>query len=365
MIELFGVTKKSAIKVWRGWCEGNTYHVAFGKLDGKVQVRSVICGPKNVGRANETTGEQQALLELQAKAKKKYDKNYRSTIEEARAAVGASSLPMLASDFTKVGHAIDFPCFVSKKLDGVRCIAYIYEDNVVLNSRGGRYYDCPQHIRDALLELSAKTGIKVFDGELYIHGLKLQQIVSCVKKHNERTPQLTYQIFDLPFTDEPWTNRWVTLSNWVAMNIPDDGPLHVVENKLVSSHEEAYEELQRQIADGYEGLMLRNRNGLYESSYRSLSLQKWKLMYDTEALVLAVRKDKLGEAVLLCRTVEYSTDFECKIKGTHEERSYEALAGSVGKWLTYKYQAFTQDNVPQFAVGLYFRECDNEGNPLD
>lgn len=358
---LYGVAKTGKILQWSIKTEGDTIYVTHGQLGGKMQTKTTVCKPKNVGKVNETTGETQAITEAISKINKQIDKCYCDTPEKALD-IG-DKLPMLAHDYTKQGHRIKFPCYVSTKLDGLRCIADIKNEEVTLTSRGGKTYPCPEFLKKELVTLSLASGINKFDGELYIHGMSLQNIVSCAKKENENTPLLKYYIFDVP-SKKVWEDRNEDLKNIGKILRLDH--INFVPNTLVHSEQDAKIFLNRFIMEGFEGLMLRNINGLYEFNHRSADLQKWKLMQDSEALVLSVKKDKNGEGVLNCAMKEDRTkEFECKMKGNADFRAYQEQLKLVGKWITYKFQTHTDDGKPQFPVGLLVRECDENGEPLE
>jgi hypothetical protein len=53
------------------------------------------------------------------------------------------------------------------------------------------------------------------------------------------------------------------------------------------------------------------------------------------------------------------------MNGTQEDNTYEKLSTRIGGWVNFKYQDFSEDGVPTFARGLYFRECDEKGNPQE
>ena len=359
-VTLFGLDTKGGYKEWHCESIGSEIHVSHGKMGGKLQLKITKCEAKNVGRSNETTPEQQAKLEAAAKVQKQIDKLYRPNIE-ALSHVG-NNLPMLAHDYTKVGHRMPYPCYGSVKLDGVRCMAIVNDLGVYLASRGGKSYPCPKHIEDALMHRFSRwpTTEMVLDGELYIHGVSLQNIVSAVKKPNELTPELKFYIFDIP-SDQPWEDRMIELE---ALPLDPFGPLVMVSNNLLENETEARTMLGEVMEKGYEGLMLRNPDSPYMYNHRSPGLMKWKLFQDAEALILQVSKDKLGEAVFVC-DLKDGPRFKCKIRGTHEERLFENhWHHSEGKWLTVRFQQLTDDGVPQFPVGIAFRDCDNQGNPL-
>lgn len=359
MYKLYGKDSKGTIKEWTVSTQGSVITVTHGKLGGKMQSKYTTCVAKNVGRANETTPEQQAKLEAESKYKKQLDKLYKPSIEDLDSV--ENQLPMLAMDYTKVGHRIKYPCYVSPKLDGVRCIAHYNGFITTLKSRGGHYYPVPVKMGLAIQAISEATGIDTFDGELYIHGEKLQDIVSCVKKENEMTEHLEFWIFDLP-SDKIWSQRYEDLMR-LHSEIYDKPCVKLVSNYIADNENDARQAMNMYLQKGFEGMMLRSSNGLYKYNHRSPDLMKWKDFKDGEALVVGVTKDKLGEGVLKCRLAS-GVYFECKMKGNHEYRLFDNMMTLVGSWINFKYQALTADGVPQFPVGLYERDCDANGNPI-
>lgn len=356
---LYGKDTKGNIKVWSISVEGALITVSHGKLDGKMQEKYTLCVSKNIGKANETTPEQQAILEADSKYKKQLDKLYKPSIEDLEDV--EKQLPMLALDYTKAGHRIKYPCYVSPKLDGVRCIAHYNGLVVTLMSRGGQYYPVPDKIGFAIKTISELTGVDTFDGELYIHGERLQDIVSCAKKENEMTDRLEFWIFDLP-SDKIWSQRYEDLTS-LHDEIAGIPCIKLVSNYIADNENDARQAMNMYLQKGFEGMMLRNSNGLYKYSHRSPDLMKWKDFQDAEALVVGVTKDKLGEGVLKCK-LPSGIYFECKMKGNHEYRMFDNMMTLVGYWISFKYQALTADGVPQFPVGLYERACDADGKPI-
>lgn len=371
---LYAVDKKGGWKVWSIWAAGDTVTISHGKYSGKLQLKSFIAKPKNVGRANATTAEQQAILMMESRIRKQLDKGYRFTIEEAEQADKENRLPMLASDFTKVGHSIQFPCYASPKLDGVRCTAKIVDDVLVLTSRGGKQYPVPDHLAGHIRQVIRRSKKDVLDGELYIHGVSLQNIISAVKKSNELTPLLEFWIFDIP-SDKPFYLRDACLEE-VHRTIQDlrfgaeKFPIKVVLNEWVESKEHARSFMNYWLERGFEGMMLRNVRGMYEWNHRSRDLQKWKDFKDAEFLVIGYESDELGEAVyhlkhrhvIKGKTREY---FKAKPRGNHEYRSVDNVRTFIGNWVTVRFQQYTDAGVPQFGVIVAVRECTEDGVPLE
>ena len=362
---LYGKSKSGKVKEWKVWTEGNQVVISHGYIDGKKSLKVTTCEPKNVGRSNETTGEEQAFSEAKSRWNKQVDKCYRESVEECLT-VG-ELLPMLAHDYTKVGHRMVYPCYISAKLDGVRCLANVTLAGVTLTSRGGKKYPVPEHIKRGLIDLIVRLGVNeiTLDGELYIHGMQLQDIVSCVKKPNKNTPLLKFYIFDVP-SDKPWNLRNMDLELWIGAHVLDGfmPGLEIVVNEIVDNEAQARDLLMSYMEAGYEGIMLRSFEGLYEFNHRSSGLMKWKEFQDIEAYVLDVAEDRLGEGVLHVK-LQSGVEFDCKMRGTHEERLVTEQAKLIGKWITVRFQQYTKDEVPQFPVGVCVRDCDKDGNPIE
>lgn len=357
---LYGKDSKGGFKVWSVKAEGSQVLVSHGKLDGKIQTKVTQCVGKNIGRANETTPEEQAIIEAAAKYKKQIDKLYRPTIEELEGIGGL--LPMLAHDYTKVGHRMPYPCLVSPKLDGVRAIAQHKGSTAVMTSRGGKGYEVPYHLHVELMMLFEETGLSLFDGEIYKHGMALQDIVSAVKKTNEDTESLEYWIFDVP-SDKPWKDREGDISDvFQAIEKLKLTHIKIVLNAIAEKEEEAREAMNFYLERGFEGLMLRDPSAPYVFNHRSAGLMKWKDFYDLEAKVIEVTRDKLDEGVLQCQMPNGNL-FECKMRGKHVYREYGSMKTLIGSWITVRYQQFTNDGIPQFPVGVGVRECDENGWP--
>lgn len=354
---LYGLDKSGGVKQWSICADGGYLVIVHGKLGGKLQIKSEEVKGKNIGRSNETSPAQQAELEAESRYKKQLDKGYRPTKEEL---TELPLLPMLAADYLKQGHRIKYPCYASAKLDGVRCLAIRHEDSVELKSRGGKEYSVP-HIQQALMA-AMKVG-DIWDGELYIHGKFLEEIVSAVKKQNENSKDIKFIIFDI-VNNEPYSERLKCVQD---MQLSPNGSLEFLYPQVVFSEEDMKAVHKKYVACGYEGVMLRNSTGVYESGKRSADLQKYKEFFDEEFEIVAVGEDKNGNAVLCVFDPTAGETFTV-CYGDFEQRKHqlEHWREYIGKWLTVKYQTRYKDSkLPQFPTGLLIRETDNQGNPLE
>lgn len=345
---LYGLDKSGKYKVWSIWTEEAMLCIEHGSENGKMQTKREDIQGKNIGRSNETTPEQQAELEAESRYKRQLDKGYRPSKEEL---VELPLLPMLAADYLKQGHRIKYPCYVSAKLDGVRCLAICTEDGVDLKSRGGKLYSV-EHIQDQLSSVM-KVG-DILDGEIYIHGKYLEEIVSAVKKPNVNTKDLHFVIFDI-VNEGKYHSRRADLQ---TVRIPPNSSLEILGHTAVFSEDEMKAAHKQYVACGYEGIMIRNSHGLYESGKRSADLQKYKLFLDEEFEIVAVGEDKNNNAVL-CVFDPTSGETFTVCYGDFEQRKHqlENWKEYVGKMLTVKYQTRYKDSkLPQFPTGVCIRD---------
>jgi hypothetical protein len=69
---LYKYSTKGVAQQWQIIVDGDSFYSIDGQVGGKLTTSApTICKPKNVGRSNETTAEQQSLLEAEAKFLKK------------------------------------------------------------------------------------------------------------------------------------------------------------------------------------------------------------------------------------------------------------------------------------------------------
>ena len=83
MNTLYSKDSKGELRVWSIYTEGAEVVVKHGKLGGKVQEKRYTAEAKNQGKANETTPEQQAILEAEAKYVKQLKSGYFADKDEA------------------------------------------------------------------------------------------------------------------------------------------------------------------------------------------------------------------------------------------------------------------------------------------
>lgn len=400
--KLFGLNKDGSFKVWDISVEKGDNDVAgcvvvinYGSEGGKLtQSREAVFEGKQ-----KRTVYEQAVLKAEARLKKQLDKGYRYTKEEL---TSLPLLPMLAKDYKKEGHRIKFPCLGCVKFDGLRGLAKKVNGVVQLSSRTGQPYSVP-HLEEQLNQIMEDGA--VLDGEIYYHGAILQDI----KSATDRTePQKEIEKIlraiakeggdyrkpsKVAGVVEPSNDELIEHAEYIAtlrrnlkfyiFDMPEEGVIFSYRHSYMFAFEDFHDCFKRQpniimtgydwiededdlktrvhpaaVARGYEGVMLRNLDGLYESGKKSADLQKYKTMIDSEFLILDVIADKQGNGVFVLQNDLNKLTFTCVMGSLEERRAFlENAADLVGQYLTVDFQSRFKDTLlPQFPAGKAIRK---------
>lgn len=371
---LYGKTSAGKLQIWYTFAEGNAIHVIHGLCEGKKQEKITYAKGKNKGKSNETSDDQQAILEAKSKWQHQRDRGYFETKEEALAFVEFS--PMRAQAWKDQAKKVVFPCYVQPKNNGLRLML---EAGGKALSKSGLDLQLPKHWKTGLRILEASGLLdEGLDGEVYAGlikdgGLSLQEIISAFRKENENTPKLEYHVYDIPGggTFEERAQKLGKLYEKL-LRLEAEGvklPIKVVWTGIVHDEEEATTVYNYLVSEGYEGMMYRNAKGLYEHGKRSYDLQKRKPRQDAEALVLSCREDKNNQGVLTVQAVNGEQSgalFDLLMKKDADNsinlRKYENAKSLIGKHITYEYEELSTDLIPTKGVGIHVREMfGNEG----
>ncbi len=357
---------------------------SHGYVGGALQVNErLVTEGKNIGKKNETTPLMQAISEAQSAWNKKRDAKYTATLgggggagagagggaaaaaadedseEGAEAGTDGVPHPMLAHDYNKRGKSIRFPCYAQRKLDGVRCVAISGRG---LFSRNGKPLSA--HLSAIRAEVDSLPAGTILDGELYSDELTFQEIVGIVKKgtlkaaDHAKLPKMYLCVYDTiregetnkqrkKWLDELFTSRAFTT-------------LRLLPTAVANSEEDVKFFHSMFVEEGYEGLILRNVEGKYAVGHRSADLQKYKEFLDQEFRITGFREGDGVEkgCVLWVCTTDEGKEFDCRPRGTREERAalFRDGAAYIGKRLSVRFQEWTDDKKPRFPVGIAIRD---------
>lgn len=353
MKNLYKKDVKGVIRYLKAWNEGSTIFNESGQLNtDKPVIHKKIAKAKNIGKVNETTPEQQAELEVASFIKSKLDEGYFLTIEEAENSFVI--LPMLAQELTKNIKKVNWDnAFASPKLDGMRCLVFIKEAEVLLMSRKGKRIDNMFHIENGFAQWLKEGLVKVgdvFDGELYVHGEGFQSNMSYVKRYQEGfSERIKFNCYDV-VSDGDYASRYNFISSF-----PETDFFSVVEAIPCSSMEDVNTHHKEFLKEGYEGTMVRHGSIGYESDKRSYSLLKFKYFIDIQLPILDIipadQRPEWGKALFYWEGAEDDT-LKAGWKMTHQQREHllSHKEEYIGKVAELRFFEYTDAGVPRFPV---------------
>jgi hypothetical protein len=321
----------------------------------------------NIGKKNETSYAAQAFFHAESLFRRLKDKGYKEGLPDAdlvhNTDADGDSKPMLAQNFNP--DKVEYPLLAQPKLNGVRCKLTVHGDAgpATLKSRGGKWYNVPSHIIKAA-DKFLPPGI--YDGELYHDGWSLQRITSAIKKLNDDTKEIHFVCYDLVDTVLSFKERYATVQSiFGSLHQTEeqrDNPLWLCHTQEVRYKEMVYDFLGRCEEEGYEGVMLRDPNSLYQPGFRSKGLLKLKNMQDAEFKIISVKSANgrhAGCAVFKCLNDDGTENtFDVAPEGTLEYKRelYDDRENLIGKMLTVRFQERSEKNIPIFPVGVVVRD---------
>jgi hypothetical protein len=359
-----------------------------GIVDMKItkSAPTIINNGKNIGKSNETNIITQALIESRSKYLKKIDSGYLLSINESKINDQVMPYPMALHRYDLHNHKIKYPCYIQPKLDGIRLIAYYDKtiDSIVFKSRKLKDISGFDYIKKELKSKLKKYPNIFLDGELYCHGLELQAISGIVRNEEKSAINklLSFNIFDCFDINNPswkFQDRIVFVNeNWEFQDrmcfinkITETNKYAVsVLTEEVNSEECGNELYKKYISAQYEGIVYKNKNGLYKYSFnkehRSYDVLKRKQQFDDEFKIVdyttGTKGKSVGSIIFIMATKKGKT-FHVTPNITQEEqkRMYKIAKENFdgeyfGKMATIRYDDLSNDDVPLRAKFISIRE---------
>lgn len=359
---LYKHTSKGQIQQWQVVVDGDKFYTIEGIKNGKLTTsKPTVCLPKNVGKKNEVSSNEQAIKEAQAKHQKKLDHGYAEKLADS----GAKYFePMLAEDYKnketgepnswieEVVWNSGVKLFVQPKLDGLRAIS---QNNTLMSRRGKPFVTCPHLYQNEV----------ILDGELYNHMFKddFNSIVSMIKQPKATPEDLARAkmyaqmwVYDLPSHPGTFAERIAALTEWVGKkNHPG---IELVPTYNIQNKEDLDYYHKKFLDEGYEGTIVR-LDKLYENK-RTTSLLKYKDFIDEEFEIVGYEEGKGGRAgtigkFILKHDKDPKKTFKCNVKGDFDylRKVWKNKQSYIGKQATVQYFNRTPENngkgdIPRF-----------------
>jgi ATP-dependent DNA ligase len=364
-----------------------TITTSHGLIDGKKVIHE-----KDIeeGKAKRTVLEQ-ATLEANRKWENKKEKElYVEKLDlnadGKKSDKSPSSIvvrPMLANTFdpklyevtAKKSRAfkIDFPAYVQRKYDGIRCISYRdAKGNIIIESRKGIAFQNFVELKEQLRVLFDKLPENFyFDGELYTNDIPFEIVSGLIRLHEKKTTtsdlelinKIDYYIYDFVNLNElelPYKDRFAYLNYFIWKNTKKLNLIKQVETIIIETVQDVKTYHDKFVSEGYEGIMIRDQNGPYEVNKRSKYLQKFKEFMEEEFKITGYHDgtgDEKGAVVWECETKD-KTPFAVRPRGTFEARKklFNEAQKYIGKLITVIFQEYSSDGIPRFPVGKGIRD---------
>lgn len=325
------------------------------------------------GKAKRTLLEQ-ATLEFNSIINKYLDKGYKdlsSLTKKSYADLKTSELemlvptlksdqqgnlkPMLAKSSDKCQNSIfNKPLYFSKKLNGVRMMVKYVDGQLTTISRGGKDYDVSSKlILPELVPFFVKYPNLILDGELYKHGVHLQEISGLArsKTWNPRCEILEYWIYDIASDTMTFEQRNEILLELLTM-FDKAKRVKVLEHYPTKSWLQVQKYHDQWVKEGFEGAVGRKHDKVYEFGKRTSSMIKVKMYQDAEFLIIDyAEKLRDEDFCFICQTKDGKV-FEAKPTGDRDLKNWylENMDDIIGKYGKIKYFEFSKDGIPQQPV---------------
>lgn len=352
---------------------GNSFTIkrTTGQYQGKFTDQPEVTIEK--GKAKRSVIEQ-ANLEFNSKINKYLDKGYKrldtltnkkfyelseseinAIVPTIKSDSAGNLKPMLAKKSEDCQNSVfNKPLLCSRKLDGVRCmIKYDSElDKIVTVSRGGKNYDVSaMKITEQLDSYLRNNPTYVLDGELYHHGTHLQTLsgIARLKTWEDRCDILEFWIYDLAVPDMTFNDRYAILEELAfECEKPEFYKIKVIEHVMTESWDDIQRLHDRWVGEGFEGLVARKPDKMYEFGKRGSTMIKVKQYQDDEFLIVDYQDGLRPEDfVFVCETKD-GKPFEAKPIGDRELKAWylDNINDIIGKKGKVKYFNYSLDGKP-------------------
>ena len=234
--------------------------------------------------------------------------------------------------------------WVSEKLDGVRA----WWDGEALYSRQGNRFNAPAAFLEGFPNIA-------LDGELWMGRGTFERLSGIVRQQQTREHAwrgVRYMVFDLPDHPGTFDQRLARLGQ--LLGATETSRIGLVEQFRVADDAELMAVLDRIVASGGEGLMLRKGDSYYRRG-RSNDLLKLKVYQDAEAVVVAHLPGRGKYTGMLGSLLVQMPDGRRFRLGTGFTDEMRRTPPPVGTTVSYRHYGKTSNGIPRFASFLRIR----------
>ena len=360
------MTKQPEIVVDRGKATRNIHEQV------ELQFKALVKGYKDKG-----------YIELENEIDNYNSEDLYKLFGNAPAGTNGVVKPMLAKQADKVTKTDIFnkKWIASRKIDGLRCIIYLGDDDKLhTSSRGATNYDSAMFeilTHPALIKLFKNNKGLMLDGECYHHGYTLQQINSIARtqKVAKDLEILQFYWYDIVDLNNPFKSRLAKMKSlatelkeygseisWEPDRIFKENELRIqfVPQVEVSGWDNMMKLHNEYVSEGWEGLVIRDPERPYKPNGRTNDMIKIKVYKDDCFKVVGKEAGLRGsEDMVFIMQMPDGRTFKAKPFGDREQKQEywinfeEKYNGHIGEC---KFFYYSDDGIPLQPAFKAFRD---------
>lgn len=276
---------------------------------------------------------------------------------------------MLAASEIPSMSKLKWPKLGSPKLDGIRC--YIGQN---IYSRHKK----PIPNRYVIERMRGLVGKVQLDGELMLPG-DFNAVQSAIMSEHG-TPMFEYHVFDTMHAPSLSAMVRTRVYTDLVQRLNEEGFdfIKAVPQVMLMNAEQAETYMQQCVAEGYEGVILKDPSAPYKfgrSTLKQEIMLKYKYFHDTEGVIVGFtelmhnldtstkRKDNmvpgntLGAFIVEWNGVRFEVGGGKGLTAAMRKRYWNMQPLLLGKNLTFKYQELSANGVPRFPTYKAIRDA--------
>lgn len=259
----------------------------------------IIGGKITIPEKKEMGTESNAITYARSLWRKKLESGFFQNINLSKSKMETVK-PMGAYKLDNFHHKIKYPAFVQRKLDGFRCLCHINDKKeVIMYSKNMKPFIFLNHIKDEINKIKnlINNHLLYLDGELYEKGLRLHEISSLVmKKYATKEQEIEmkkisyyiFDIFDINNLSLTFKERYEILQN--IFKKYKFKYIKLVSCYVVNNLDEIRKLDQDFLIEGYEGIIVRNMDGIYKLNSKSYDVLRTKEFKKKEFIIIGANQ---------------------------------------------------------------------------
>ena len=376
---------------WDEERHGYVIQRSYGQVKGKTTLSPAIIVDRT---KQKRTWKEQLELQYNSEVKKYLDKGYvkvdkhpndysEDELNEIFGEVKTNQYgvikPMLAKQAKDIKNLkiFDKEYYISRKINGVRCLIYYDGNQVRTSSRGAINYDIAIYhiITHPLIEKFFKNHPDaILDGEIFKKNLSLNFISGICRSQKTVNDgkNLQFYWYDIVNLQMPFSKRWNTMQEWSKeLQLSDFDPdkqfsndeLHIqfLPQEKISGWNNMKKLHDEWVQDGWEGAVIRLAESIYKPGARGNDWIKIKVYQDAEYPIIGISEGLREEDMCFILETPNGQQFKCKPMGDREQKQWyrDHIDELKGKLLTIKYfemSGVEGAEIPQQPIGICVRD---------